>query len=37
MEKGDKVRLNQIGTFEKKFKKGKCTLPGKKGKKYAAY
>lgn len=37
MKNGDKVRLPQIGIFEKKFKKGKSCLPESYGKKYASY
>jgi len=37
MKNGDTIRLNNIGIFEKKFKKGKSTLPASYGKKYASY
>jgi hypothetical protein len=37
MEKGDKVRLPQIGVFEKNFKQGKSHLPESYGQKYASY
>lgn len=37
MENGDKIRINNIGTFEKKFKKGKSNLPKTRGQRYQAY
>jgi len=37
MKKGDKIRLPNIGIFEKKFKKGKSYLPESYGQKYATY
>jgi hypothetical protein len=37
MKKGDKIRLPQIGVFEKKLKKGQSHLPESFGKKYASY
>jgi hypothetical protein len=37
MKNGDKIRLPQIGIFEKKFKKGKSHLPKSYGKKYQTY
>ena len=37
MKNGDKLRLNNIGIFEKKFKKGKSHLPESYGQKYQAY
>ena len=37
MKNGDKIRLPNIGVFEKKFKQGKSYLPESYGKKYTAY
>ena len=37
MKDGDKIRLPNIGTFEKKFKKGQSHLPESYGQKYQAY
>ena len=37
MKNGDKLRLNNIGVFEKKFKKGQSYLPESYGQKYASY
>ena len=37
MKNGDKIRLPQIGVFEKKLKKGQSHLPESYGKKYASY
>jgi nucleoid DNA-binding protein len=37
MKKGERIRLPNIGVFEKKFKKGKSSLPESYGKKYASY
>ena len=37
MKNGDKLRLPQIGVFEKKLKKGQSYLPESYGQKYASY
>jgi nucleoid DNA-binding protein len=37
MKNGDKLRLNNIGVFEKKLKKGQSYLPESYGQKYATY
>jgi nucleoid DNA-binding protein len=37
MKKGERIRLPNIGVFEKKFRKGKSCLPESFGKKYASY
>lgn len=37
MKEGEKTRIPNIGTFEKKFKQGKSYLPESYGRKYATY
>ena len=37
MKKGDKIRISNIGVFEKKLKKGTSHLPESYGKKYQSY